>query len=158
MNLNKEKLIATKNIIILGAISLICMLASKYIINEKNKELEKAWAIHTQEKMNEIKIKKEIEVDEESLEIIKQAKAEGLDPKEWNEIKTNIKRQTIKKEAANKITKQITRTKNSYFGATKFDISVLLPEDSLFNKGNISNELMVDIQGTSILSKNEKIN
>ena len=137
---------AASLLLVLGSLG-----TSRYIlINANNDYSEKTQKVYLAEQ-HEIKLKKQIKLNKENDELIKEALEIGLNPVQWTELSLNMSQQKMTREAVNKLMTQVKRQPDQYFRVEKFEISVEQPDQSIFTDGQKNQGLLVSLKGRSII-------
>lgn len=100
---------------------------------------------------SELKSQKLNELNAQTEKLLQEVKEIGLNPGQWTELTTNIRRSKTSRDAANNLLAQIRRKPDHYFRIDKFEISVEEPEQSLFSSVHARSDVLVTLQGRSLM-------
>lgn len=143
--------IQTPLLLCIVILSIAALMLSQYFLREAYQQLAQATSERYAAEPKEFKAKKLIEMNAITSKLLEEATAVGLSPILWTELTMHIRRQKMTRDATNKLLNQIKTQPDNYFQVDKFEIAVEQPEQSLFDAKNSQSDLMVTLQGRSIM-------
>lgn len=88
--------------------------------------------------------------------LLRNAAAQGLSHRNWDERRFNLKQASLGRDTANALLGEIARAPDRYFSADQFEISVKKPEESLFaTPDDPGSELMLTLRGRLLFRARE---